>query len=78
MQTLAIADVSHNYIFVVDLGANLSGTDLHFPGWSKLWLSIAECQSLQDTVPNQDVGDWQSIYYLPSAAGAVVVVVVDS
>lgn len=39
---------------------------------SKLWHAIAECQSLQGTVANKDVGDWLSLSYLLSVAGAAV------
>lgn len=43
----------------------------------KLKRSIEESQSLQDTVPNQEIGNRQIVYYLPSVAGAGAVVVVE-
>ena len=42
----------------------------------KLWRSITEGQNLQDTVPNQEIGNRQIVYYLPFVS--VVVVEVDS
>jgi hypothetical protein len=43
----------------------------------KLWRSFAESRSLQFRAPSQKIGSRQLVYYLPSAAGAGVVVVVD-
>ncbi len=45
---------------------------LYFLVGSKLWHAIAECQSLQGTAANKDVGGWLSLSYLFSVAGAVV------